>query len=97
MSFVGDRLDARLTLARGDLACDRLQGAPLEAVSRYVAPEAMQACKSSAAIRREADASAEQLDQLLFGEWFDVLERVGGCASGRRAGTAMSASWRWTR
>ena len=73
--------DPRLTLARGDAASRALEGV-LDA-RRYLAPEAMQATASAAALRREPVPAAEQLDQLLFGERFDVLERLGDWAFGQ--------------
>ena len=73
--------DHRLTLARPDLAAQALEG--LVRATRY-APTTPMACLSpAAAIRRDADLEAEQLDQLLFGESFDVLETAGGWAWGQ--------------
>jgi len=74
-------LDARLTLARPDLADARLQG--LVAAGAYAAPVAHRCIAPSAALRRGPDRAAEQLDQLLFGEGFDVLEVKGGWAWGQ--------------
>ena len=65
--------DRRLMLAREGAAALALEG--VTAAARYLAPEAMQATAGVTAIRREPSRTAEQLDQLLFGERFEVLER----------------------
>ncbi len=74
-------LDARLTLARGDAAALALEG--VQEAGRYLRPEPMQAAFAVAALRREPSRTAEQLDQLVFGERFNVLERQGGWAFGQ--------------
>lgn len=68
--------DPRNTLAREDLAAEALEG--IVRAARYARPEPMQCVAASAAIRRAAEAGAEQMDQLLFGEVFEVLERRDG-------------------
>ena len=73
--------DPRSTLARGDAAALSLEG--LRPAKRYLAPEPMQAVSPVAAIRREPSREAEQLDQLVFGERFDVLEAQDGWAFGQ--------------
>ena len=73
--------DPRLTLARPDLASDALEGRIPAA--HYARPQRMQAAVPSTAIRREPRAEAEQLDQLLLGERFDVLEIRDGFAWGQ--------------
>ncbi len=73
--------DARLTLARPDLADIALQG--LVAASRYARPRRMQVVVPAVAVRREPRPEAEQLDQLLLGERFDVLEIRDGHAWGQ--------------
>lgn len=75
------RHDPRLTLARPDLADTALEGRV--AATRYARPRRMQVVAPSAAIRREPRADAEQLDQLLLGERFDVLEVQDGHAWGQ--------------
>jgi hypothetical protein len=75
------RPDPRLTLARADLAASPLEG--LVRAERYARPRRMQAAVPSAAIRREPRPDAEQLDQLLLGERFDVLEVRDGHAWGQ--------------
>ncbi len=74
-------LDPRLTLVRGEVAAQALEGV-LDA-PRYLAPEPMQAAVGVCAIRREPFRTAEQLNQLIFGERFDVLERQGVWAFGQ--------------
>ena len=74
-------LDPRLTLARDGVAATALEGM-LDA-SAYLAPEPMQAVFPVAAIRRDPVRTAEQMDQLLFGERFDVLQRRDGWAFGQ--------------
>lgn len=73
--------DTRLTLARPDLADIALEG--LAAANRYARPRRMQAIVPSVAVRREPRPEAEQLDQLLLGERFDVLEIRDGHAWGQ--------------
>ena len=77
------RFDPRLTLARPDLAGDRLEGR-LRA-DRYAEAKAMRLTAPVAAIRRAPGPEAEQLDQLLFGERFDVVEIIDGFAWGQAA------------
>lgn len=74
-------LDHRLTLARPDLAATGLEG--LVAAVRY-GPTQARACRLAAtAIRTAPAGEAEQADQLLLGEVFDVLEVAGGFAWGQ--------------
>jgi cell wall-associated NlpC family hydrolase len=73
--------DPRITLARPDLASSALEG--LVSAARYVEPTPMQCSAPVAAIRKAADAGAEQVDQLLFGEGFEVLEEANGFAFGQ--------------
>ena len=76
-------LDSRITLARPDLADQRLEGlAPAE---RYAPSRVMVCAVPVAAIRAAADRDAEQWDQLLFGEVFRVLEEKDGFAWGQAA------------
>ncbi|MDO8902870.1 MAG: C40 family peptidase [Phenylobacterium sp.] len=73
--------DPRLTLARPDLAAVALEGRV--AAERYAAPTP-RACRVAATAIRTAPASgAEQADQLLFGETFDVLDEADGFAWGQ--------------
>ena len=75
------RPDPRLTLARPDLAAGDLEGR-LDA-RRFARPRRMQVVVPAAAIRREPRPDAEQLDQVLLGERFDVLETRDGYAWGQ--------------
>lgn len=73
--------DPRRTLARPDLAAR-----PLEAIvtaDRYADARRYVCMAPAAALRRAPQADAEQLDQLLFGEGFDVLDQTGGFAWGQ--------------
>ena len=74
-------LDPRLALRRERVAAGSLEGV-VEA-DRYVATQAMQARVPVAPLHRAPDDGAEQLDQLLFGERFEVLERTGDFALGQ--------------
>lgn len=74
-------MDQRTTLARPDLADAALQG--VLPAARYAPTVAYRCTAPSAAIRRRPDALAEQLDQLLYGETFRVLEIENGWAWGQ--------------
>jgi cell wall-associated NlpC family hydrolase len=73
--------DARLTLARPDVADAALQG--LVKAERFVKTQAFHCAAGSTAIRRDPDPLAEQLDQLLFGETFRVIETGRGWGWGQ--------------
>lgn len=73
--------DPRVTLARGDLAARALEG--LVPAAAYADPQARAVIVPAAALRRAPDLAAEQLDQVLFGETFDVLDEQGGFAWGQ--------------
>lgn len=73
--------DRRLTLRRGDLAACSLQG--LVSAGRYDELVLMHARAGAAAIRSAPDDVAEQEDQIIFGEAFDVLETQAGFAFGQ--------------
>lgn len=73
--------DPRLTLARPDLATGVLEGR-LDA-RRFERPRRMQVAVPAASIRRAPRPDAEQLDQILLGERFDVLETRDGFAWGQ--------------
>ncbi len=73
--------DHRLTLARPDLAADNLEG--LIRADQFTRPLAMQTIVAVAALRTAGRAGAEQADQLLFGEAFEVLEVKDGFAWGQ--------------
>ena len=73
--------DPRLILARPDLADAALQG--LVKAERFDKTQVFHCAAASTAIRRDPDPSAEQLDQLLFGETFRVLETGRGWGWGQ--------------
>ena len=74
-------LDARETLVLDGVADSRLEGCV--AAERYVETTPRQASAPVAPIRRAPAADAVQLDQLLFGERFDVLAERDGWAYGQ--------------
>ena len=73
--------DSRTVLARPNLAAQALEG--VVAAAAYADPQARVAIVPAAALRRSPDPWAEQLDQLLFGEIFDVLDEQDGFAWGQ--------------
>lgn len=73
--------DPRVTPARGDLASRALEG--VVAADTYVDPRAMTALVPAASLRSSPDPWSEQVDQVLFGEVFDVLEEADGYAWGQ--------------
>lgn len=73
--------DPRLTLARAGVADFALEG--LVEAERFVASRPQQCIRPVAALRRAPDDGAEQMDQLLFGEAFDVLAVEDGWAFGQ--------------
>lgn len=74
-------MDPRLTLAGPGLAALELEG--LVRADRFAPTRPMRCVLPAAAIRRSPDVAAEQMDQLLFGEAFDVLRLVQGFAWGQ--------------
>ncbi|MFZ5719890.1 MAG: NlpC/P60 family protein [Pseudomonadota bacterium] len=75
--------DPRVTLWRDGIAARSLEGI-LEA-EVYLDPKAMGCALPAAAIRAAPDANAEQVDQVLFGERFEVLEEEGPWLFGQAA------------
>jgi len=73
--------DARTTLIRDGRASIALEG--VVPAASYIEPKTRRLSVPSAAIHRAPDAASEQIDQLLFGELFDVLEEQGGWAFGQ--------------
>ncbi len=73
--------DARLILARDGVAARSLEG--IVPAERYVETTLQQAIVPAAALRRGPAPDAEQMDQLLFGELFEVLDEAGGWAFGQ--------------
>ncbi len=74
-------LDSRLTLLHEGVAEAALDG--LAPAGRYTAPEPRQLIAERAGIHREPTRASEQMDQLVFGERFDVLASGEGWAFGR--------------
>ncbi|PHY18358.1 NlpC/P60 family protein [Caulobacter sp. BP25] len=73
--------DRRLTLVRDGLADRRLEG--LVAAERFVDVTPMQVSAPLASLRVAPQPDAEQEDQVLFGETFDVLFETGEFAFGQ--------------
>lgn len=73
--------DPRVTPARPDLASQRLEG--LVRAGAYAAPRATTTLVAAAPLRAAPAPDAEQVDQLLFGESFEVLDEVDGFAWGQ--------------
>ena len=73
--------DPRNTLARPDLAARSLEGRV--AAEAYGDPAPMTAVVPAAPLRAGPDADAEQVDQLLFGETFEVLDETDGFCWGQ--------------
>ena len=73
--------DARLRLARPDLADARLEG--LVRADRFEETRPMRCIQATAKILQAPDEGSEQRDELLFGEGFEVLELKGGWAWGQ--------------
>jgi len=73
--------DRRLTLLRDGLADRRLEGRV--AADRFADVIPMQASAPIASIRKAPEPDAEQEDQLVFGERFDVLFETGDFAFGQ--------------
>ena len=73
--------DRRVTLMRDGLADRRLEG--LVAADRFADATPMQASAPIASIRKAPAPDAEQEDQLVFGERFDVLFEDGDFAFGQ--------------
>ena len=73
--------DPRVTPMKLDLASRILEGVlPARA---YVDPRPMRVIAPAAGVHRAPDAASEQMDQILFGEAFEVLEETGGWAWGQ--------------
>jgi len=68
--------DPRVTPWRDGVAARALEG--LIAAEVYLDPRPARCAVPAAAIRRAADPTSEQMDQLLFGEAFDVVEEETG-------------------
>jgi cell wall-associated NlpC family hydrolase len=75
--------DPRITPWRDGIAARSLEGV-LEA-EVYLDARAMSCGAAAAAVRAAPDANAEQMDQILFGERFEVLEEEGAWLFGQAA------------
>ena len=73
--------DRRTLLARPDLADSRLEG--LVRAERFAEVTAMRCIRPTAGVLTAPEDGAEQQDELLFGEGFDVLETRDGWAWGQ--------------
>jgi len=69
-------LDPRIIPLRDGIASRDLEG--LVRAEVYLDPKTMSCTLPTAGIHRAPDAASEQMDQLLFGEAFDVIEEEGG-------------------
>ena len=67
--------DARITPLRDGIAGESLEG--LIRAEVYLEPKVLTCTRPAAGIHRSPDAASEQMDQLLFGEIFEVLEEEG--------------------
>lgn len=74
-------LDFRLTLLHDGVADVALDG--LAPAGRYTTPAPRQLAAASAGVHRAPSLASEQMDQLVFGERFDVLESRDGWGFGR--------------
>jgi cell wall-associated NlpC family hydrolase len=74
-------LDPRVTPLRDGIAARALEG--LVAAEVYLDPTPMTCAAPAAGIHRAPDAASEQMDQLLFGEPFQVLEEEGAFVFGQ--------------
>jgi cell wall-associated NlpC family hydrolase len=70
-----------LTLAHDGIAARSLEG--VVPAARYVDTTTRQTAVSASSLRRAPSATAEQLDQLLFGEEFEVLDEADGWTFGQ--------------
>ncbi|MDB5417118.1 MAG: cell wall-associated hydrolase [Phenylobacterium sp.] len=68
--------DPRITPLRDGVASRTLEG--LMAAEVYVDPKPLVCAVPAAGLHRDPDAGSEQMDQLLFGETFEVLEEEAG-------------------
>ena len=75
--------DPRITPWRDGIAARSLEGV-IEA-EVYLDPKAMSCAFAATGIRSAPDSNSEQMDQLLFGERFEVLEEEGAWLFGQAA------------
>lgn len=77
------KYDPRITPWRDGIAARSLEG--VLAAEVYLDPKAMSCMAPASAIRSAPDADSEQMDQILFGERFEVLEEEGAWLFGQAA------------
>lgn len=75
--------DARVTPLRDGIAARALEG--VETAEVYLDTRAMTCAVAATGIHREPSRASEQMDQLLFGEVFEVLEEEGAFVLGQAA------------
>jgi cell wall-associated NlpC family hydrolase len=73
--------DPRVTPLRDGVASRALEG--LVRADRYVEPQRASVAVPAASVLAAAEPGAERVDQMLFGEAFDVLDREGAYAWGQ--------------
>jgi cell wall-associated NlpC family hydrolase len=76
-----ETLDPRVTPIRDGIASQALEGIVRAEV--YLEAKAMGCVAPAAGIHRAPDAASEQMDQLLFGEAFEVIEEEGAYVWGQ--------------
>lgn len=76
MSADGSTLDPRVTPLRDGVASRSLEG--LVRAEVYLDPRPMTCAVAAAGLHRAPDLASEQMDQLLFGETFEVIEEEAG-------------------
>jgi cell wall-associated NlpC family hydrolase len=74
-------MDARVTPMRDGIASRSLEG--LARAEVYLDPTVMVCAAPAAGLHRAADVASEQMDQLLFGELFEVIEEEGAWVWGQ--------------
>lgn len=76
MTAILETDDPRVTPLRDGIASRALEG--LVRAEVYLDSKTMSCVVPAAGIHRAADAASEQMDQLLFGEAFEIIEEEGG-------------------
>lgn len=77
------KFDPRITPCRDGIAARSLEG--VLAAEVYLDPKAMGCAVAATGLRAAPDAASEQMDQLLFGERFEVIEEEGAWLWGQAA------------
>ncbi|HEY2358751.1 MAG TPA: NlpC/P60 family protein [Phenylobacterium sp.] len=76
MTVMLETEDPRVTPMRDGIASRSLEG--LVSAEVYLDPKTMSCVVPAAGIHRAPDVASEQMDQILFGETFEVIEEEGG-------------------